>query len=67
LRIHTWNDPAVVTENIIAVTTFRDRAGKELGSIRQSEMVSVWMQLLLIFAMPFREEPNQLQEAYITI
>jgi hypothetical protein len=52
--------PAVVRENIIAVTTFRDRAGKELGSIRQSEMVSEWMQLFLIFAMPFRDEPQSI-------
>ena len=52
--------PAVVRENIIAVTTFRDWAGKELGSIRQSEMVSEWMQLFLIFAMPFRDEPQSI-------
>lgn len=50
--------PAVVKQDIISVTTFRDRAGKELGSIRQSETVSVWMHLFLLFAMPFREGPQ---------
>ena len=50
--------PGYVKANIITVTTFRDQAGKELGSIRRSETYSFWMQLFLVTIMPFREEPQ---------
>jgi hypothetical protein len=50
--------PGYVKANITTVTTFRDQAGKELGSIRQSETYSFWMQLFLVTVMPFREEPQ---------
>jgi hypothetical protein len=50
--------PGYVKANIISVTTFKDPTGKELGTIRQSETISFWMQLFLVTVMPFREEPQ---------
>ncbi|MBD0305255.1 MAG: hypothetical protein ICV76_01715 [Nitrospiraceae bacterium] len=50
--------PGYAKENVIMVTTFRDQAGKELGSIRKSETLSFWIQLFLVAVMPFREEPQ---------
>ena len=49
--------PGYVKANVISVTTFKDQTGKELGTIRQSETYSFWMQLFLVTVMPFRDEP----------
>jgi hypothetical protein len=50
--------PGYVKANIVSVTTFKDQTGKELGTIRQSEAYSFWVQLFLVAVMPFREEPQ---------
>jgi hypothetical protein len=50
--------PAYGKATVNMHTVFRDASGKEMGSINKSESVSVWMQLFLIAAMPFRDDMN---------
>lgn len=39
-------------------TVFRDASGNKMGSINKSESMSIWMQLFLVAAMPFRDDLN---------
>lgn len=50
--------PAYGKATVTMQTVFRDASGKEIGSINKSESVSMWMQLFLVAAMPFREDMN---------
>ncbi|MBX8487401.1 hypothetical protein K5D47_13940 [Pseudomonas cichorii] len=40
--------------------TFRDKDGKKLGQVRKQEKLTTWVQLLLIFAVPFNESTDML-------
>jgi len=37
---------------------FKDADGKVLGKVEKSETITTWMQLLLVFALPFNESPD---------
>jgi len=39
-------------------TTFRDQQGTVIGTVKKSEDVSLWMELFLLFGMPFVDGPN---------
>lgn len=43
-------------------TTIHDREGKEVAFIEKSESVSTWIQLFLLFAMPFRDGPGTVEK-----
>ena len=47
--------PQKSTATFSATATFTDRDGHALGEFKQSETLSTWTQLFLVFAMPFRE------------
>lgn len=40
--------------------TFRDKDGKKLGQVRKQEKLTTWMQLFLVFAVPFNESSDAL-------
>jgi hypothetical protein len=48
--------PGYAHVTITLNTVFRDNSGTERGNIRKSESVSLWMQLFLLAAMPFRDD-----------
>lgn len=45
--------PATGSDEMIFRTTFKDREGKSLGTFEKSEKLTLWIQLFLVFAMPF--------------
>lgn len=45
--------PTVAHNRLVLETVYKDRDGKVLGRIEKSETVTTWMQLLLVFALPF--------------
>ncbi len=47
--------PQKSSDTVIIMTTFKDREGHVLASTRQSETVNTWIQLFLVFVMPFRD------------
>lgn len=47
--------PGKFSNELSMETTFKDGTGKVLGRIKKSETITTWMQLLLIFALPFNE------------
>ena len=47
--------PGKFSNELSMETTFKDGSGKVLGRIEKSETITTWMQLLLIFALPFNE------------
>jgi hypothetical protein len=53
--------PTTVDNRLVMETVYKDRDGKVLGRVEKSETVTTWMQLLLVFALPF----NQSAEAII--
>jgi hypothetical protein len=50
--------PGVVSEDLVANTTYRDRQQKVIGTIVKSEGTGYWIQFFLLFAMPFVDGPN---------
>ncbi len=50
--------PQKSSEDYLLRTTIYDREGKEVASIVKSESVATWIQLFLLFAMPFRDGPG---------
>jgi hypothetical protein len=50
--------PGVVSEDVTANTTYRDRQQKVIGNIVKSEELGFWVQFFLLFAMPFVDGPN---------
>ena len=57
--------PGYANATLNMETVFKSPSGSEIGSIRKSESVSLWMQLFLVFAMPFKEQPNHvIREVY---
>ena len=50
--------PGVVSQDVIANTTYRDRQQKVIGTIVKTEGLGFWVQFFLLFAMPFVDEPQ---------
>ena len=50
--------PGVVSQNLIAHTTYRDRQQKVIGIIEKNERLGFWTQFFLLFAMPFVDGPD---------
>jgi len=55
--------PSKVTHEITVKTTIRDGDGNTLGAFEKSETVTLWQQLLLVFAMPFNLPESVNREA----
>ncbi|CRM76389.1 hypothetical protein GCM10009091_39180 [Pseudomonas brenneri] len=55
--------PSTAKNTFTLETVFKDKDGKELGRVRKSESVRTWMQLLLIVAVPFRQDTREIVEA----
>lgn len=45
--------PTTFDNTLTLKTVYKDRDGKVLGQVEKSETVTTWIQLVLIFAMPF--------------
>jgi hypothetical protein len=54
--------PGVVSEDVTANTTYRDRQQKVIGNIVKSEGLGSWVQFFLLFAMPFVDGPNTIMD-----
>jgi hypothetical protein len=52
--------PSVVHNRLVLETVYKDRDGKVLGRIEKSETVTTWMQLLLVFALPFNPSADSI-------
>lgn len=50
--------PGVVSQNLIANTSYKDRQQKVIGIIEKNEGLGFWIQFFLLFAMPFVDGPN---------
>ena len=50
--------PGVVSQDLIANTSFKDRQQKVLGIVEKNEGLKSWIQFFLLFAMPFVDGPN---------
>ena len=46
--------PSTASGTMTVTTALKDRNGTILGSFKKSESVTMWMELFLVFAMPFR-------------
>jgi hypothetical protein len=52
--------PSVVHNRLVLETVYKNRDGKVLGRIEKSETVTTWMQLLLVFALPFNPSADSI-------
>ena len=50
--------PGVVSQDLIANTSYKDRQQKVVGIIEKNEEFRFWIQFFLLFAMPFVGGPN---------
>jgi hypothetical protein len=50
--------PGVVSQDLIANTSYKDRQQKVIGIIEKNEGLGFWIQFFLLFAMPFVDGPN---------
>jgi hypothetical protein len=50
--------PSTASNELSMQTEFRDGSGELLGSVEKRETITTWMQLLLIFALPFSESTD---------
>ena len=50
--------PGVVSQDLIANTTYRDHQQNVIGTIEKNERLGFWIQFFLLFAMPFVDGPN---------
>jgi len=50
--------PGVVSQDLIANTTYRDRQQIVIGIIEKNERLGFWTQFFLLFAMPFVDGPD---------
>ena len=55
--------PSKVTHEITVKTTIKDGDGNTLGNFEKSETITLWQQLLMIFAMPFNLPESVNREA----
>lgn len=54
--------PGVVSQDVIANTTYKDRQQKVIGTIVKAEGLGSWVQFFLLFAMPFVDSPNTIMD-----
>ncbi|MDN5942291.1 MAG: hypothetical protein L0H94_10445 [Nitrospira sp.] len=54
--------PGVVSQDVIANTTYTDRQQKVIGTIVKTEGLGSWVQFFLLFAMPFVDSPNAIMD-----
>lgn len=54
--------PGVVSQDVIANTTYKDRQQKVIGTIVKTEGLGTWVQFFLLFAMPFVDGPNTIMD-----
>lgn len=52
--------PTRATNELTMETTFKDVDGKVLGRIKKQETITTWMQLLMVFALPFNESADNI-------
>lgn len=52
--------PGVVSQDLIAKTSYKDRQQKVIGIIEKSEGLGFWIQFFLLFAMPFVDGPTMI-------
>ena len=55
--------PQKHSDTFMIATTFKDKEGRVLASFTRSETVNTWVQLFLVFAMPFRDSQSVTLEA----
>ena len=51
--------PSTASNTLSMQTEFMDGSGKLLGSVEKHETITTWMQLLLVFALPFSESTDK--------
>jgi hypothetical protein len=51
--------PGTASNELNMQTEFMDGSGELVGSVEKQETITTWMQLLLIFALPFSESTDQ--------
>jgi len=54
--------PGVVSQDVIANTTYKDRQQKVIGTIVKAEGLGSWVQFFLLFAMPFVDSPDTIMD-----
>ena len=54
--------PGVVSQDVIANTTYKDRQQKVIGTIVKTEGLGSWVQFFLLFAMPFVDGPSAIMD-----
>jgi hypothetical protein len=54
--------PGVVSQDVIANTTYKDRQQKVIGTIVKTEGFGSWIQFFLLFAMPFVDGPDTIMD-----
>jgi hypothetical protein len=54
--------PGVVSQDVIANTTYKDRQQKVIGTIVKAERFGSWIQFFLLFAMPFVDGPDTIMD-----
>ena len=54
--------PGVVSQDVIANTTYKDRQQKVIGTIVKTEGLGSWVQFFLLFAMPFVDGPDTIMD-----
>ncbi len=50
--------PGYAHATLTSQTVFKNNADEEIGTIEKSESISFWIQIFLVAAMPFRDEPK---------
>lgn len=54
--------PGVVSQDVIANTTYKDRQQKVIGTIVKAEGFGSWIQFFLLFVMPFVDGPDTIMD-----
>ena len=50
--------PGVVSQDLTANTTYRDRQQNVIGTVEKNGRPAFWIQFFLLFAMPFVDGPD---------
>ena len=53
--------PHKSSDDILMRCVVYDKKGQEVGAFQQNESLSTWIQLFLVFAMPFRDGPRKVE------
>src|SRR5262245_12297985 len=54
--------PGYVSQDLVVTTTYKDRQQRVLGGVEQREEFGSWIQLFLLFAMPFTKGPDAIMD-----